>query len=227
MKHLKKLVTAMIVLAATVIACTSLVYAAGPIKILPWTQWLGDDEGDPHSPAGGYLDFTSPSTASWKGARIISVKSSRPKVLSVKKTSSGLTPGVRLIPHKIGRSKVTLTYRIGKKKYTTSAIYSVKEPEVFQWIKVNGKKIDLNENRDSYWVTRYRRQNVTVKFKARSGWKMNDRGCEVVNDPSAVRFRNGKTYPVKKPKTFINLWMKRGKYDMYFYGLAFTPNRSF
>ena len=36
--QLRRIIIGMIVLAAAVIAGTGLVYAAGPIKIMPWTQ---------------------------------------------------------------------------------------------------------------------------------------------------------------------------------------------
>ena len=44
---------------------------------------------------------------------------------------------------KKGKSKVTLTYKYNGRKYKTSAVYAVKDPDVFNCIKVNGKKINL------------------------------------------------------------------------------------
>lgn len=96
---------------------------------------LGTDrKGSTHSPNDGYLDVSCKSEEAMNDIRIVSVKSSNKNVLKVKKEGSKLFHGVRLIPRKKGKSKVTLTYKYDGRKYKATAVYTVKNPDIFNWI---------------------------------------------------------------------------------------------
>ena len=229
MKSIRKIAFGLMILVAAMITNFSIAMAEDLITICPWTQWIGDAQGDPHSPNMGHLDCICVSEEVSNGARIISVKSSNTKVLRVKKMGSQLFRGVRLIPVKKGKSKVTLTYKYNGRKYKTSAVYAVKDPDVFNCIKVNGKKINLKENNGGYWFSNYKKKKLTVKFSGKKGWKMDRLGSEVVFEDGnpAIKFKNGMTIKMPKDKMFINLSMRRGKNDWYFLSLGFTPNDQF
>ena len=229
MKNTGKIVLGMVFLLTIMFGNLSVVMAEDLIKIIPWTQWVGDEEGDPHSPNMGHIDCTCVSEEVFNNARIVSVKSADTRVLKVKKEDSQFSRGVRLIPVKQGKSKVTVTYKYNGRKYKTSAVYSVKNPDVFNCIKVNGKKINLKENSTTYWKTNYKKKKLIVKFSAKKGWKMDRRGSEVSFEDGqpATKFKNGMTIRMPQNKMFINLFMRRGKYDRYIYTLGFTPNDHF
>ncbi len=229
MKHMRRIVLGLLIMAAAVTGNFTIVMAAGPVSIKPWTQWIGDVQGSTHSPNDGYLDVSCKSEEAMNDIRIVSVKSSNKNVLKVKKEGSKLFHGVRLIPRKKGKSKVTLTYKYDGRKYKATAVYTVKNPDIFNWIKVNGKKIDLKKNKDRYWKTNYKKKKLRVKFSAKKGWKMDRLGSEVTFEDGnpAVKFKNGMTIQMPDHKIFINFLMKRGEYEWYYYNLGFTPDDMF
>lgn len=229
MRHMRRIILGLLIMAAAVTGNFCIAMAAGPVRIMPWTQWVGDTEGWVHAPGGGYLDFICDPVEAMDGIRIVSVKSSNTKVLKVKKMGSKLSHGVRLIPGKKGKSKVTLTYKYDGRKYKATAVYAVKNPDIFNCIKVNGKKINLKKNKDNYLKTNFKKKKLTLKFSAKKGWKMDRFGSEVSfgdgNPP--VKFKNGMTIKMPDHKIFINFMMKRGEYEWYYYSLGFTPDDMF
>jgi hypothetical protein len=128
-----------------------------------------------------------------------------------------------IMPVKLGKSKITVTYKYKGKKYTTSATYTVKKyPNPFKSIKVNGSKINLKANRYSYNVEKFKKSRVKVQFSLAYGWKLT-RGYTYGKDYSLVPVKNGST--VKVPKgdewTCIFLEVTNRKGETMQYSLRF------
>lgn len=184
-----------------------------PAKLKAGTLWLGDE-------VYGGVDYETVRD----GVKLVSVKSSKPSVIrAMKDSDSNEFYANTIMPVKLGKSKITVTYKYKGKKYTTSATYTVKKyPNPFKSIKVNGNKIDLKANRYSYNVEKFKKSRVKVQFSLASGWKLT-RGYTYGKDYSLVPVKNGST--VKVPKgdewTCIFLEVTNRKGETMQYSLRF------
>ena len=135
------------------------------------------------------------------GAKLVSVKSSKPKVLKVTKTSSDPLDGISWTPLKPGTSKVSVTYKDKEgKKTTISANYTVKKmPSPFSKLKVNGKSVKPSSMKNIYSFNKYTKTSATITFKAKSGWKVVEKGFEVFGKDRKT-LKSGKKYKIPKGK---------------------------
>lgn len=135
------------------------------------------------------------------GARLVSVRSSEPKVLKVTKTSSDPLDGITWTPLKPGTSKVSVTYKDKEgKKTTISANYTVKKmPSPFSKLKVNGKKVKTSEYKNVYSFDKYTKTSATITFKVKSGWTVTRKNFEVFGK-DRVKLKSGKKYKISKSK---------------------------
>ena len=180
-----------------------------PAKLKAGTLWLGDE-------VYGGVDYETV----LDDIKLVSVKSAKPSIIKAMKDSdSDKFYATTIMPVKLGKSKITVTYKYKGKKYSTSAYYTVKNyPNPFKYIKVNGSKIDLKSNKYSYNVEKYKKTSVKVKYSLASGWKLTN-GYTYGKDFSLVSVKNGST--VKVPKgdewtcIFLEVTNKKGETMQY------------
>lgn len=134
-----------------------------------------------------------------EGAKIVSVKSSNPKVL---KAYSGSSSDNLLFfdPLKPGKSKVTVTIKDGSKTSTLSAVYTVKKfPSTIATLKVNGKAIKHAESKNVFFVRNYKPTETTVTFKPKKGWSVTySYVCIDYEEP--VDIKSDKSFNIPKGK---------------------------
>ena len=105
-------------------------------------------------------------------AKSFSVTSSKPSVLRVGKQKGFGPYGWWMEPLKVGKSKITLKYKTGGKSRSVSATFQVKNyPDPFEYIKINGKKVDLKKSQSNLFLEGYSKNSITINFKLKSGWK--------------------------------------------------------
>lgn len=109
-------------------------------------------------------------------AKSFSVTSSKSSVVKAGCDDKNDAGSLWIKPLKVGESKITVKYETGGKKKSVSATFKVKKyPKPFSWIKINGKKIDLNKNKLGYDCTKYTKDEITVDYKVSSGWTVKSR----------------------------------------------------
>ena len=107
-----------------------------------------------------------------ENAKSFSVTSSKPSVLKVGKQKDFGPYGWWMEPLKPGRAKITLKYKTGGKVRSVSGIFQVKNyPDPFEYIKINGKKVDLKKSQSNLFLKGYSKNSITINFKLKSGWK--------------------------------------------------------
>ena len=107
-----------------------------------------------------------------ENAKSSSVTSSKPSVLKVGKQKDFGPYGWWMEPLKPGRAKITLKYKTGGKVRSVSGIFQVKNyPDPFEYIKINGKKVDLKKHQSNLFLQDYSKNAITINFKLKSGWK--------------------------------------------------------
>ena len=136
-----------------------------------------------------------------KNARFVSVKSSNPKVLKVVKDGTSLDD-IFWSPLKAGKSKVTVTYKVGKKKTAISATYTVKKfPSPFSELKINGKSIKPTTScKNVYTINNYKKTKATITFPAKKGWTNLEKGFEVFGG-KRFEIKSGKSFKIPKGKS--------------------------
>lgn len=159
-------------------------------------------------------------------AKVVSITSSKPSVLKVKKDKSFPPFGLWMEPLSVGTSKVTVKYKLNGKTYTMKQDITVKDypnPAPFTWIKLNDKKISLTKNKYVYTKKKYTKKNATIAFKLNKNWKLD--GCfgagwiddEMVD---AINWKNGEKFKVPAKFTravlAIELTNKKTK-DTFYY----------
>jgi hypothetical protein len=106
-------------------------------------------------------------------AKSFSVTSSKPSVLKVGKQKGFGPYGWWMEPLKVGKSKITLKYKTGGKTRSVSAIFQVRNyPDPFEYIKINGKKVDLKKRQSNLFLEGYSKNSITINYKLKSGWKV-------------------------------------------------------
>lgn len=105
-------------------------------------------------------------------ARSFKIASSNPAVIKVGKSSNDAF-GMWMKPLKVGKAKVTITYKSGGKTRTIAGNYKAKKyPNPFAWIKVDGSALNVKKDLVMSEIPDWEKQTVTVNFKLNSGWKV-------------------------------------------------------
>ena len=106
-------------------------------------------------------------------AKSFTVESGSRNVLKVGKQQGFGPYGWWMQPVKAGKAKITLKYKTGSKSRKVSGTFTVKKyPDPFEYIKINGRKVDLKKNRVNCIVQNYKKKTITVNFKLKKGWKV-------------------------------------------------------
>lgn len=127
----------------------------------------------------GYLAFepVKDTAANWdklEKCKLVSIKSSNPKVLGAKKYSSDMYDN-GLIPKKVGKSVITVKYKYGSKTYTITKTCVVKKySKAIKTLTVNGKTISLKSKSRyfDYNVSNYSKTIAKIRIAPSSGWKI-------------------------------------------------------
>ncbi len=143
--------------------------AAAKVFFYEKTVWLGQNTS---WAIDGYI------TNMPDKAKLVSVKVSNKKVLSIDDCSHGETKTIHnqaVVPKKVGKSKLTIVYKVGSKKKTISATLTVKKyPFPVKALKINGKKINVKENSIHYFMDNYKKSNIKLNVTVKKGWKIFD-----------------------------------------------------
>ncbi len=157
-------------------------------------------------------------------AKLISIKSSNPKVLKAKQYGSG-THDSAVRPMKNGKSKITIKYRTGKKTISISDTLTVKKyPKAIKKIIYNGKPINLKKNK--FEVERIAKSDNVVKVKVipNKGWKVNDKIIVRVDGGKDHSFKNGDYTTINRelPRTRMWITLKNKKGEEFEYSIIVT-----
>ena len=105
-------------------------------------------------------------------ARAFKIASSNPAVIKVGKTSNDAF-GMWMKPLKVGKAKITITYKSGDRTRTITGNYQAKKyPNPFVWIKADGSKLNVRKDKVMSEISDWTGQTVTVDFKLNSNWKV-------------------------------------------------------
>jgi hypothetical protein len=112
-----------------------------------------------------------------ENAKSFSVTSSKPSVLKVGKQKGFGPYGWWMEPLKAGKSKITLKYKSSGRTRSVSAIFQVRNyPDPFEYIKINGKKVDLKKGQSNLFLEGYSKNSIAINYKLKSGWKVTGLG---------------------------------------------------
>ena len=164
-------------------------------------------------------------------AKSFSVTSSKPGVLKVGKQKGFGPYGWWMEPLKPGKAKITLKYKTGGKIKSVSATFQVKNyPDPFEYIKINGKKVDLKKNKFEFYSRNYKKKTFTVSFKLNAGWKLDSNPCPGaywIGDDfgDGIKWKNGKSF--KLPAEYDRLCaaidiVNKNTGDFFNYEIWFT-----
>ena len=154
-------ILSLILVLATLLCVAAPALAAQKVSIAPKTLWAGCEY------TFG-IDFNNMP----ENAKLVSVKSSNSKVLKATKYGSAIYD-TDLTPLKVGKAKVTVTYKIGSKKDTVSATYTVKKyPNPLKRVTVDGKALDIKNNKYYYDFNKFKGTKPLVKLTLAKGWKI-------------------------------------------------------
>lgn len=105
-------------------------------------------------------------------ARSFKIASSNPAVIKVGKTSNDAF-GMWMKPLKVGKAKITVTFKSAGQTQKIVATYQAKKyPNPFAWIKVDGSKLNVKKDKVTSEIPDWAGRTVTVDFKLNSGWKV-------------------------------------------------------
>ena len=105
-------------------------------------------------------------------ARSFKIASSNPAVIKVGKTSNDAF-GMWMKPLKVGKAKITVSYKSAGKTRKIAATYQAKKyPNPFARITVDGIELNLKKNKVMADVTGYTKKSVKVNFKLNTDWKV-------------------------------------------------------
>ncbi len=137
------------------------------------------------------------------GYKVISVTSSNPKVIKVKREGSKSNiNNYWLLPKKAGKATITVKYKTntGKEK-TDKLIRRVKPcPEVFKSMKVNGKTVDLSEHKVDY-DAKYTGTKPKVKLELNDDWQIIEKYGWLSQFDKNGNWLKDKEFKVKARKT--------------------------
>ena len=186
-------------------------FADDKISIAPETLWAGCE-----------YTFGVQFNNMPESAKIVSIKSSKPSVIRATKDGSEIYD-TNLTPLKVGKSKITVTYKLDGEKKKVSATYKVKKyPSPYSYIKVNGKKIDIKNNKYYYDFNKYKKTSAKIEIKLKKGWKIRDAYGYDENGNNNFTPKNGKSFKIKKGKNaYVFFNVQKGN-DVIQYGIRFN-----
>ena len=159
-RRIALLLLAVLVMLA-VVPVSGAVAESAKLKMETHTYWANEPFG--------YTVFTENLP---DNAKLVSAKTSNPKVLTIEKWGSGKWD-VCVSPHKPGKSVVTVVYKFGGKKHTVKGTFTVKKyPNALKALTLNGKPIDLKNNKYEADCTANGKSTVTIKATPAKGWKV-------------------------------------------------------
>lgn len=133
-------------------------------------------------------------------AKLVSIKSSESKVLEADQMGYTISD-MAVFPRAIGKSKVTVKYKVGKKTYTISGTFAVKKfPKIFSSIKVNGKPLAGANTVDSFSFEGYKKNRAKISFKVKSPWKLLHTELQIPEADQFTSIVNGKSFKIPKGK---------------------------
>ena len=105
-------------------------------------------------------------------ARSFKIASSNPAIIKVGKSSNDAF-GMWMKPLKVGKAKITVSYKSAGKTQKIAATYQAKKyPNPFAWITVDGIELNLKKNKVAADVAGYTKKSVKVNFELNTGWKV-------------------------------------------------------
>lgn len=159
----------------------------------------------------------------WEGvngdAEVVSLKSSNSSVLKVKKAEK--LWDCTVTPKGVGKAKVTVKVKVNGKNKSISANYTVKKyPNALTQIKVNGKAVDLKNNKFEAQVKVTKEKNK-VEFKLAKGWRLNSSGYIYDGNSKFLKLRSGGTVKLTKAQSrsggaWVNFVVSKGD-DTFWY----------
>lgn len=186
---------------------------SGKIKLETHTYWAG-------TPAA-YTVFAENLP---DNAKLVSIKSSKPGVLSAEKWGSDKWD-CAVTPLKKGKSTVTVTYKIKGKKVKVSGVFTVKPyPNAIKKLVYNGKSISLKKNKFEADKISKTTKKVSIKVTPAKGWKLRS-PIEILSEGGSYKtLKNGKSVKIspKKPRVaaLITLENKKGEEFDYFINIT-------
>ena len=107
---------------------------------------------------------------------ILSVKSSKQKIIGIDKINleNGKYHFI-VVPKKLGKSKITLTYKYkGKKKTIKSTLTVENYVTPFKALTINGKKVNLSKDNNAfgYTINNYKKKNIKLKVASKKGYRL-------------------------------------------------------
>ena len=107
-------------------------------------------------------------------ARSFKIASSNPAVIKVGKSSNDAF-GMWMKPLKVGKAKITVSYKSAGKTRKIAATYQAKKyPNPFARITVDGIELNLKKNKVAADVAGYTKKSVKVNFELNTGWKVGE-----------------------------------------------------
>ena len=174
--------------------------------------------------AGNSASVTSPYGNFPENIKIISVKSSKPRIIKITKNENPTKINdYQMIPLKAGKSTISVKFKTGKKTYTASGVYTVKKyPNPFEYIKLNGQKIDLKKFQYSYSPEAYAKSKAKISVKLKKGWKFEkwekiDFATGAYTSPKTM---NGKSFKLGKDGTHVGFRIVNSAGDSLYYYLV-------
>lgn len=214
MKKRIAIVTLLAIVLSLMLAASSAALAKGlDLKLETHTYW----EKDPSC----YTVFTENLP---ENAKLVSIKSAKPKVLRAEKWGSGKWD-CGVVPLKAGKSKVTVVYKISGKKVTVSGTFTVKKyPNAIKKLTFNKKAIDLKKYPFEIDNFKQAAKTITIKVTPASGWKLVS-PIEILSEGCSYKtVKNGKSVNIslKKPRVsaLITLHNKLGEEFEYFINIT-------
>ena len=210
MKGKKRLLAICFAAFVLVLALGMSAFAEYEIRLDPDTLWAGCE----YTYGAHFINMP-------ENAKIVSIKSSKPSVIQATKTGSGIYD-TNLTPLKVGKSKITVTYKLNGEKKKISAYYTVKKyPSPYSYIKVNGKKIDIKNHKYYFDINKYTKTSAKIEIKLKKGWKIRDAYGYDGNGKNEFTPKNGKSFKIKKGKNaYVFFNVQKGN-DVLQYGIRF------
>lgn len=188
---------------------------AAKLKLETHTYWAGA----PYS----YTVFTENLP---DNATLVSARSSNPKVLSIEKWGDGKWD-CAVSPLKPGKSKVTVTYKIGKAKKTVSGVFTVKKyPNAIKKLTYNKKAVNLKKNPFNVDLAKKAKKKSTIKVTPAKGWKVVN-PIEILSEGCSYKLvKNGKPVSIslKKPRVAALITMENTRNETFQYFIDLTPD---
>ena len=157
-------------------------------------------------------------------AKLVSIKSSKPKVLGVEKWGTDKWD-CAVQPLAPGKSKVTVVYKIDGKKVTVSGTFTVKKyPNAIKKLTFNKKTISLKKNPFEIDCFSTAAKTNTIKVTPASGWTLVS-PIEILSEGSTYKSaKNGKSFGIslKKPRVSALITLRNKQNEEFEYFINIT-----